>query len=162
MKEYIRPRTEWGSGASKRWARGLSRAIASGLSSSRAYVRPGLLALLLLILGPVCLLLSQSWLNASVNTITVNDITDPVSTSGNGFCTLREALDNAGSPGVDTTAGDCAVGTGTDTIVFTVTGEIALASALPAINNSPGSLTIDGAGQGVGIDGTNSFQVFSV
>src|SRR6202162_6245272 len=133
MKEYIRPRTEWGSGASKRWARGLSRPMTSGIRSSRAYVRPGLLALLLLILGPVCLLLSQSWLHASVNTITVNNITDPVSTSGNGFCTLREAIDNAGSPGVDTTAGDCAVGTGTDTIVLTVPGEIAFCSALQAV-----------------------------
>ena len=115
-----------------------------------------------MVLAPVCLLVSQSGLNASGNTITVNNITDPVSTTGNGFCTLHEAIDNAASPGVDTTGGDCAVGTGNDTIVFTVTGEITLASALPAINNSPGSLTIDGAGQGVGIDGANSFQIFSV
>jgi hypothetical protein len=121
-----------------------------------------LLAVLLLVLAPVCLLLSQSGLHASDNTITVNNLTDPVSTSGNGFCTLREAIDNAESPGVDTTAGDCAVATGTDTIVFTVSGEITLASALPAINNTPVSLNIDGAGQAVGIDGANSFQVFSV
>jgi hypothetical protein len=160
--ERLRVWADWGSGVSKRLARGLLRAIALGFSSSRAYVRPGLLAVLLLVLAPVCLLLSQSGLHASDNTITVNNLTDPVSTSGNGFCTLREAIDNAESPGVDTTAGDCAVATGTDTIVFTVSGEITLASALPAINNTPVSLMIDGAGQAVGIDGANSFQVFSV
>ena len=160
--ERLRLWTGWGTAVSNRLARGLSRAIASGLDSSRAKVRPGLLAVLLLVLAPVCLFLSQSGLHASGNTITVNNITDPVSTSGNGFCTLREAIDNAESPGVDTTAGDCAVGTGTDTIVFTVSGEITLASALPAINNTPVSLNIDGAGQAVGIDGANSFQVFSV
>ncbi len=158
--ERLRVWADWGSGVSKRLARGLSRAIALGFSSSRAYVRPGLLAVLLLVLASVCLLLSQSGLHASDNTITVNNLTDPVSTSGNGFCTLREAIDNAEGPGVDTTAGDCAVATGTDTIVFTVSGEITLARALPAINNTPVSLMIDGAGQAVGIDGANSFKCF--
>ena len=99
----------------------------------------------------------------NANPITVSKTADPASTSGNGFCTLREAIDNANSPGTDTTGGDCAVGTGDDIIVFSVSGTITLRSATPAIaNTSPGSLTIDGSGQTVTISGANSFQIFNV
>src|ERR1039458_4080243 len=66
---------------------------------------------------------------ARAPSITVNNTTDPASTSGNGFCTLREAIDNANSPGTDTTGGDCVKGTGTDTISFSVSGTITLSSA---------------------------------
>ena len=57
----------------------------------------------------------------------------------------------------------CTAGTGTDTIEFSVTGTITLTSELPAITNtSPGSLTIDGSGQSITVDGAHSFQIFSV
>jgi hypothetical protein len=137
----------------------LSPAVAWSLSACSAFVRPGLLIALLLVLAPVCLILTQSRLHASGNTITVNNTTDPASTSGNGFCTLREAINNANAA-TDTTSGDCAAGTGTDTIKFSVSGTITLGSTLPAVaNTSPGSLTIDGSGRTITIDGANSFQV---
>jgi fibronectin-binding autotransporter adhesin len=48
-------------------------------------------------------------------------------------------------------------------INFIVSGTITLGSTLPAIaNTSPGSLTIDGSGQSITIDGAHSFQIFRV
>ena len=55
---------------------------------------------------------------AQAATISVNTSADVVS-SGNGECSLREALNNANAD-LDTTGGDCAGGTGADTIVFTL------------------------------------------
>ena len=50
-----------------------------------------------------------------------------------------------------------------NTINFNVSGTITLGSSLPAIaNTSPGSLTIDGSGQSITVDGANSFQILSV
>ena len=96
------------------------------------------------------------------NTITVNTISDS-SASGDGLCSLREAINNANSPGVDTTGGDCAVGIGTDTITFVVSGTIALGSTLPAITNAPGnSLVVDGTGQSIVIDGGGAHQILVV
>ncbi len=92
------------------------------------------------------------------NTIIVNNITDPVSVSGNGFCTLREAINNANAES-DTTGGDCVAGTGTDTIVFSVSGTITLSSSPPPIANI---LTIDGSGQTITIDGDFNYQVLYV
>ena len=112
---------------------------------SRASARPGSLVALFIALVPVCVMLIGSTLHATDNTITVNNTTDPASTSGNGFCTLREAINNANAKS-DTTGGDCAAGTGNDTIVFSVSGTIPLGSSLPAIQNN---LTIDGSGQTV-------------
>jgi CSLREA domain-containing protein len=147
---------------SRRLEQILSRTLASCLGASRAIARPGLLVALLVVLAPICLVLSQSKLHAGGNTMTVNNLTDPASTSGNGFCTLREAIDNANAAS-DTSGGDCAAGTGTDTINFSVSGKITLTSTLPAIaNSSPGSLTIDGTGQTITIDGDDSFQVLQV
>jgi CSLREA domain-containing protein len=132
----------------------MSLAVSSGFSSRKAIVRPGLLVGLLIVLSPICVLLTRSRLHASGNTITVNSTADPASTSGNGFCTLREAINNANSPGVDTTGKDCAVGTGADTINFSVSGTITISSTLPAIaNSSPGSLTIDGSGETITVSG---------
>src|ERR1039457_3302006 len=150
--------TRWWIPAAKRLARALSSAVASGLSASRAIVRPGLLVALLIVLVPLCAITIRSELHASTNTITVNNTTDPASTSGNGFCTLREAIDNANAKS-DTTAGDCAAGTGTDTINFSVSGTIMLGSGLPAIVNT---LTIDGTGQTVTIDGAKLYGVLVV
>ena len=147
----------WPAAASKLLAR-----AASGSSARRAMVRPGLLVALPLVLA-LCVIAIQSELHASANTITVNNTADPATVSGNGFCTLREAMDNANSPGVDTTGGDCAAGTGQDTINFSISGEITLSSALPAIaNTSPGSLTIDATGQAISINGFNSNTSASV
>jgi CSLREA domain-containing protein len=90
--------------------------------------------------------------------ILVNTTTD-TSTSGDGLCSLREAINNANARS-DTTSGDCVAGTGDDTINFSVSGTITLAgSGLPAIANT---LTIDGTGQAVTVDGASSFQVFVV
>ena len=57
--------------------------------------------------------------------------------------------------------GDCISGTGDDIIMFSVSGTITLGSALPDVNNS-GTLTIDGSGQHITIDGANSYQVLEV
>lgn len=155
------------------------RAIAPRIRASAGFARPALLVALLLVLAPVGLVLTQSRLHASGNTITVNNTTDPASTSGNGFCTLREAINNANSPGTNTTCTntipqicDCPVGTGADTIIFcgvSGTGTITLGSGLPAIKHT---LTIDGrardgnclpaAGQTITIDGANSYGVLAV
>jgi CSLREA domain-containing protein len=152
-------RNKWWNAGRKLLARALSHAAASSLSASTAMVRPGLLLALLLALAPVCLILTQSGLHASGNTITVNNTTDPASTSGNGFCTLREAINNANAAS-DTSGGDCAPGTGTDTIKFSVSGMISLTSTLPAIATN--TLTIDGTGQSITVDGASSFRVFVV
>jgi CSLREA domain-containing protein len=91
--------------------------------------------------------------------LTVNT-TDDNLTSGDGFCTLREAISNANSNS-DTTSGDCAAGIGDDSITFSVSGTITLASTLPAISDSAG-LTIDGAAQSITISGNLSVQVMVV
>src|ERR1700720_4614980 len=129
MKDPARLWTRCCGAISKRLDEALSPAVAWKLSASRAMARPGLLVALLLVLAPVCLILTQSRLHASSNTITVNNTTDPASTSGNGFCTLREAINNANAAS-DTSGGDCAPGTGTDTIKFSVSGTITLGSTL--------------------------------
>ncbi|MBK9711314.1 MAG: DUF11 domain-containing protein [Kouleothrix sp.] len=76
---------------------------------------------------------------AADSTIAVNSTAD-AAVAGDGQCTLREAILNANADG-DTTGGDCAAGSGADTITFGVTGTIALASTLPDI---AGDLTISG------------------
>jgi len=45
------------------------------------------------------------------NLKTVNSLSD-ASTSGDGLCSLREAINNSNNPGTDTTGGDCAIATG--------------------------------------------------
>jgi CSLREA domain-containing protein len=146
-----------------RLARVLSFAIAWSISASRAIARPGLLVALFVALVPLCLMLLQPASKAiGSSTITVNTLGDET-TSRDGLCSLREAISNANSPGVDTTGGDCATGTGQDTINFTVSGTITLSSTLPVIvNSSPGSLTIDGNGQAITIDGAHQFGILVV
>ncbi|MGA7620068.1 SBBP repeat-containing protein, partial [Candidatus Binatus sp.] len=93
------------------------------------------------------------------NAITVNNTTDPASTSGNGFCTLREAINNANAAS-DTSGGDCAAGTGNDIIFFSVSGTITLVQGtLQPVANT---LTIDGTGRTVTVGGASSFQVLVV
>ena len=147
--------TRYWSAASKPLARAWSRAVAPGLSASRAIVRPGLLIALLIAFAPVYLVLTQSGLHAS-NTITVTTLADPTGVAGT--CSLRQAIANANAKS-DLTGGDCAAGTGTDTINFSVGGTITLGSALPAIVNT---LTIDGTGQTVTVSGNNDYVVLIV
>jgi CSLREA domain-containing protein len=68
---------------------------------SAAFVRPISAAALAIFV--ITSLLIPSTLHAS--TITVNTLSDS-SVSGDGLCSLREAINNANSPGADTTGGD--------------------------------------------------------
>ena len=116
-------------------------------------VRPAVLAALVLLTVLSVLTLRNS-LHAA-NTITVNTLSDS-STSGDGLCSLREAITNANSAS-DTTMGDCVAGTGNDTIVFSLSGKITVASTLP----SPTAvLEIDGSGQSIDIDGASASRIF--
>ena len=136
----------------------LARAVAWSHSVPRAIARPGLLIALLFVVAPLCLLLSRSRLHAGGNTITVNTLEDPGSAAP--ACALRDAITAANT---ETAVNGCAAGTGNDTINFNVSGTITLSSTLPPIaNTSPGSLTIDGSGQAITIDGADSYQVLSV
>src|SRR5438874_10943807 len=60
--------------------------------------------------------------NAPTATITVNSLADGAQ-ANDGQCTLREALLNANNNNQSGST-DCAAGSGTDTINFTVTGTI--------------------------------------
>ena len=131
--------------------------IAAGISVSRAMARPGLLVALILLLVPVCVMLLNPAPKASSlpNTITVNTTDDP----GNSTeCSLRAAINNANNKTSDSNS-TCAAGNGNDAIVFSVSGTITLGSALPAIQNT---LTIDGTGQTITVDGAGSYQILYV
>src|SRR5260370_36675598 len=129
----------------------------TGLSPARTSLK--FIVVMLAVLLPCSLVFFAPNLRATSNIITVNNTTDPASTSGNGFCTLREAIDNANAAS-DTWGGDCTAGTGTDTINFSVSGTIALVQGtLPSIANA---LTIDGTGETITVDGASSFRVLSV
>ena len=99
-------------------------------------------------------------------TITVNTLTDD-STSGDGLCSLRKAINNANA-GSDTTNGDCAFfgGLGPNTINFSLSGTIKLNSTLPTISypsNPLGlGLRIDGTGQAIQVDGAGQYDVLAV
>jgi CSLREA domain-containing protein len=99
----------------------------------------------------------ESKLGANSNTITVNTLGDS-SVSGDGFCSLREAINNANS-GSDTTSGDCAAGTGNDAINFSISGRITLGSTLPSIAHT---VMIDGSGQTITVDGAGTYRVLVV
>ena len=92
--------------------------------------------------------------------IVVNSLLDPTATSGNGFCTLREAINNANAE-ADTSGGDCAAGTGNDLITFSVVGTINVSTqgTLPAIVNT---LTIAVTHPNITIDGGNLVGVMAV
>ena len=120
------------------------RAFAWVRSSPAARASLKFIVVLLAVVLPISIVLTQSRLHAAANTITVNSLIDSATTSGNGFCDLREAIDNAQS-NTDTTGGDCAVGMGNATIYFGVSGTITLVSDLPSIGSS--TLTVDGVGQ---------------
>jgi hypothetical protein len=78
---------------------------------------------------------------AHAATFTVSNTLD------SGVGSLRDAIRSAN-----------AAPTETSTINFSVSGTITLSSELPAVaNTSPGSLTIDGSGQAITVDG-NGFR----
>ena len=90
----------------------------------------------------------------------VNSLADTV-ISGDGLCTLREAITaantNTSSGGVP---GECpAGGMGVDRITFSVNGTVVLGSQLPSITTP---ITIDGTGRTIAISGNNTVRVFYV
>jgi CSLREA domain-containing protein len=93
----------------------------------------GLLGALLVSLAPP----------ARATSLLVETLTDAV--VNNGDCSLREAIVNANN---DDQSGstDCAVGSGADTISFSVTGTIYLVLELPPVVAAGGALTISGPG----------------
>jgi len=142
-------------------AQALARAVGWRFSASRAIVRPGLLVAMLIVLTPIFLVLTQARLHAItyVNTITVNTIDDPGLATQ---CDLRDAITAANT---NSTVNGCVVsGTGNSLINFSVSGVIALnGGPLPAIaNTSPNSLTIDGTGHTIAINGLSAYQILSV
>jgi CSLREA domain-containing protein len=118
----------------------------------------GLLAVLVLAL------LGLSVRPAAAAGITVT--TDADNTiGGDGFCTLREAITNANNDS-DTFGGDCAAGSGADTITFAADYTITLAgSQLPAVTSE---ITITGNGaantiiQANAAPATADYRVFEV
>jgi CSLREA domain-containing protein len=93
--------------------------------------------------------------------ITVNTFEDsiPPDTS-DGKCSLREAITNANDDTVPPTYGNCAAGTGNDSIFFAGTGTIVLAAQLPTITD-PDGLTVDGDRK-VTIHGNYLNRLFSI
>jgi len=92
---------------------------------------------------------------AGAATIVVNSLADP---SARGICVLRDAI-TAGN--TKTATNGCTAGTGKDTIRFSVTGTIHLASTLPQVTDQ--QLTINGpASPGITIDGGQKVQVMLV
>lgn len=91
---------------------------------------------------------------AHAATITVNSTDLDDETSADGNCTLSEAIDNANND-ADGTGGDCAAGSGADTIEFNVGGggaQTLVADA--AINSFASEIIIDGTTQGTATCGT--------
>ncbi len=83
--------------------------------------------------------------------ITVNNLADG---SVAGACTLRDAIAAANTHAV---AAGCAAGAGADTINFTVSGTITLAS--PLVVNPGSSITINGAGQSITLSGNSTVGI---
>ena len=109
----------------------------------------------LVLIFPFFVAMAPSTVHA--NTITVNTIGDP---GPSGTCDLRDAITNANNKDQSGST-NCVAGSGTDTIVFTVSGTITLGTdgTLPAIVNT---LTIDSSNQTITIDGASTYQVLFV
>jgi predicted outer membrane repeat protein len=123
---------------------------------AKGIVRLSVLAAVALLIVAVLILTAGHSLHASTNTITVNTLIDP-GVAGDQLCGLREAISNANAE-ADTTMGDCAAGTGNDTIVFNLGGTIMLGSGLPSIQHT---LEIDGGIQTITIDGGGTNPIFT-
>jgi CSLREA domain-containing protein len=95
---------------------------------------------------------------AHAASLTVNTLLDNT-TSGDGLCTLREAITAANN---NANYNDCtATGYGNDTITFSVSGTITLGSLLPNITDTAGLIIVGPAG-GITISGNNTVGVFEV
>jgi CSLREA domain-containing protein len=109
----------------------------------------------IILVAALLLLIPERVLAATITVTTLDDPTGPA-----GTCALRDAITAANTM---TATNNCAAGTGTDTINFSVSGTIDLGSTLPTIkNSSPHSLTIDGTGQSITISGQNLYEVMVV
>lgn len=89
--------------------------------------------------------------------ITVNTLADN-SNGGDGHCTLREAINNSNADG-DTSGGDCAAGSGSDSISFRISGIITLSSALPTLATT---VTVNGTGQTITLDGAGKYPILRI
>ncbi len=142
---------------------------ARGFSSARTSLK-FLLGIVLLTLPVTLLILGRTVLRATPlptpSVIVVTTFDDPAQTSGNGFCTLREAINNANNTGVDTTEGDCDVAETTNVmILFLFSGDtIFIGSSLPQISTNGLNLTIMGNGKDhlVEIHGGLAYRVFDI
>lgn len=111
----------------------------------------------------VILLITTSFIqNVFAEVLIVNSIAD-TEISGDGKCTLREAINNANTDS-DTTEGDCVSGNGNDIIDLTaLAGTINLSSQL-LISDNIYSLTIKGPGANVlALDGSGgNFRILHI
>jgi hypothetical protein len=122
----------------------IAAAQQSAVVEMRALLRMRL-ALAMVIAAVLALTLSTA---AHAATIVVNSLADP---GAKGICALRDAITAANTK---TATNGCTAGTGKDTIRFSVTGTILLASTLPQVTDL--QLTINGpASPGITIDGGN-------
>lgn len=81
--------------------------------------------------------------------------------AGDGQCTLPEAMANA-EANAETTAGDCAAGSGADTITFAAdVSTIFLSTPLPTVTD-PAGLTIEGVAESPTILGNGAIRPFVV
>jgi CSLREA domain-containing protein len=107
---------------------------------------------------PALILAAISIQPAQADSVIVVNTDDDNAATGDTFCTLREAINNANADS-DTTGTDCSAGSGADEITFEDDYTIVLTSNLPGITST---LLINGAGQTVDVDGNNGYQIFSV
>ncbi len=146
-----------------RWRREAARAVRRALAAQHAGLDCPLSHRTALKVTALLIGLALTSRAALAATIIVNTGTDE-SSPGDGFCSLREAINNANSPGKDTTGGDCNVGSGNDTIaIFVLSGQISVSigqsNPLPTIQNT---LTIVGPGQTVPVVGDQLVTLFSI
>lgn len=93
----------------------------------------------------------------AASVITVNSLADVA--ANDGACTLREAITAANTDTASgAAAGECAAGSGTDAITFSVAGTITLSALLPVVTSD---LSITGGGA-ITISGASSFRVFNI
>ncbi len=123
----------------------------TGFSSARTSLK--FIAVMLAVLLPCSLIFFAPKLR-SQNSIVVDTLDDPGTSTE---CSLHGAIENANSMSTNTD-NNCAAGTGDDDITFSVTGQITLAGALPSIVNT---LTIDGTGQSIVVDGNLAVRVMN-
>ena len=125
--------------------------MASSYASSKSSFPQLLWATFITVIAVISALMLSTVARAA--TITVTTLSDPAGPSGT--CSLRDAITAANTMAA---TNGCAAGTGNDTIQFSVTGTIALASTLPAVTDA--NLMIKGpASPGITIDGGGAVQV---